>query len=417
MITLTMFVSFVKAETVPNIVGGDISLLPSYESYNTPYYDQNGKKITDVITYLKETCGWNAVRVRLFVNPKETGTKNTGVEQDLEYVVKLGKRVKDAGMYFMLDFHYSDSWADPTSQTIPSRWPSNNDTALADSVYQYTKNCLNVLKSKGATPDYIQIGNEISYGMLWRNTNDKVYPSQAKTNNSSGWSRLETFLGKGSKAVREVCPNAKIIIHTERTGNSDHTVNYYSYLSNVDYDIIGLSYYPFWHGIISVLNKTLSALESNFPSKKVQIVETGYYYQYMPSTSSTFNNTSSYWAESEAGQKSFISDLISELKSHSNVNALYYWFPEENGNGGASWNANTIVISDWVNRGLWNASTHKAHSGLYEMKNYRNDLSSVNKIIDDASDNSQIYNILGQKVKEVRRGEIYIKNGKKYIQK
>lgn len=161
------------------VVGGDISMLTKYEAHqqlaasrynirNAHYYDVNGQVIDDVITWTKQQ-GWNAARVRLFVNPANASAadKGQGVIQNLDTVKVLGARIKAAGMQFMLDFHYSDSWADPVKQYTPAEWADLDDEALTQKVYEYTRDCLRALKAAGATPDYIQTGNEISYGMLW----------------------------------------------------------------------------------------------------------------------------------------------------------------------------------------------------------------------------------------------------------
>ncbi len=409
----------VKAQTTQHFVGGDISLLPSYEQYNTPYYDQSGKKIDDVITYVKETCGWNAIRVRLFVDPKERDSKaHTGVVQDLAYVKKLGKRVKDAGMKLMIDFHYSDCWADPSYQDIPSRWKGNtSNEALADSVYAFTRNCLTELKAYGAEPDFVQVGNEISYGMLWSNkSRDYVNPSQSKSSNSAGWARLSQLLNSGSRAVREVCPDCKVVIHIERTEHSTYVANYYNYISDVDYDIIGLSYYPFWHNSLSKLGTTLSTLQSKFPDKPVQIVETAYFYQYYPSDASyDFQST---WPATEAGQFKFTQDLVAELLKHDNVNGLYWWFAEENGNGGASWSASTLVIDAWLNRGLWNDNNHKALDALYVLKDLCQNDAAITQLAADAPQQQIIYNLNGLPVQtdlQSLPAGCYVVNGKKII--
>ena len=401
-------------------VGGDISLLPEYERYNTPYYDADGQTISDVVTYVHETCGWNAVRVRLFVTPTErsSGSK-TGVVQDLDYVKALGKRVKDAGMALMVDFHYSDSWADPSYQDIPASWKTDtSDAALADSVYQYTRRCLAALSEAGATPDYVQVGNEVSYGMLWRSNSDKVFPAIAKSTYATQWSRLSLLLNSGAKAVREVCPEAKIVIHTERSGSDTQTANFYSNISDVDYDVIGLSYYCFYHGALSDLAKTLGTLQSQFASKEVQIVETSYYYNWYPSDV-TYNFTSS-WLANEAGQLQYTQDLIATLLKYSNVTGLYWWFPEENGNGGATWNANTIVIDSWLNRGLWDDSSHKALKALYALRDFRADDEAIEAVCADAlpSAGTVIYDLSGKPVTqhfdELPHG-MYIVGGKKVM--
>ena len=146
-----------------NLVGGDLSMLPKYEAAGVNYYDMQDNRISEMLPFLRDEAGFNAVRVRLFVNP----TGATGVVQDLDYVKTLGRRVKEAGMQLMLDFHYSDTWADPSNQWTPEAWKTLNDEQLAQQVYDYTRDCLQQLKAAGATPDYVQTGNEISYGMLW----------------------------------------------------------------------------------------------------------------------------------------------------------------------------------------------------------------------------------------------------------
>ncbi|MCR5312772.1 MAG: arabinogalactan endo-1,4-beta-galactosidase, partial [Bacteroidaceae bacterium] len=275
----------VKAQNTISL-GGDISMLPAYENVNTPYYDLSGKQITP-LSFLKDEVKMNSMRVRLFVNPTErTSGSKTGVVQDIEYVKELGKMIKDAGLDFMLDFHYSDCWADPSYQDIPSSWytgtlsASNpSDDALVDSMYSYTKRNLEYLVANGVTPDYIQIGNEISYGMLWRTTSDKCYTNYSSTHKT--WKRLASLLNSAAKAVREVTPKAKIILHIERSGQSDVAKSFFERMNanNVDYDIIGLSYYPFYHGYLSALSTTLNTLEKSFPDKPVHIVETAYFYQ------------------------------------------------------------------------------------------------------------------------------------------
>ena len=151
-----------------NVVGGDISLLPQYEAKGAKYYDTSGRSIASVLPWLKEQ-GWSAMRVRLFVDPSQASAteQGEGVCQDLEFVKTLGARIKAQGFKFMLDFHYSDSWADPVKQFTPASWVGLNDEQLCEKLYSYTRECLEALVAAGATPDYIQTGNEISYGMLW----------------------------------------------------------------------------------------------------------------------------------------------------------------------------------------------------------------------------------------------------------
>lgn len=413
-------------ELTLRLSGGDISLLPSYEQYDTPYKDKDGKKIDDLVTYAATTLGWNACRVRLFVDPciinPDTQTRQ-GEVQDLEYVTKLGKRIKDAGMYFLLDFHYSDTWADPTKQHIPEKWQSLTEEQLYDTMYTYTRMCLRALVDAGATPDYVQIGNEISYGMLWRGnpskTEDSVKPWEEYTEHPSQWERFAGFLNQGAKAVREVCPKAQIVIHIERTADKKSCVQFYKNLNslNVDYDIIGLSYYPFWHGRLNTeLKNTLNALHEAHPDRMVQIVETAYYNNHWPSEGIKYD-TRSTWTASPAGQNDYLADLIERLQQFDFVNGLYYWFPEENGNGGASYSSSRIVINSWLNRGLFDPSAHKAYDGLYRLGEYAyTPETAVENIGNDAIRNGIYYTLLGMPMGNERNAlptGLYICNGKK----
>ena len=361
-----------EPEKVSYYVGGDISLLQRYEDKGMSYYDDKGGTIADVLKYMKsDAVGWNAQRVRLFVNPAEKdpdGKADPQVCQDLDYVARLGKRIKAEGFALLLDFHYSDTWADPSNQWIPKEWASLSDAQLQVKVYEYTKLCLQRLVREGATPDFIQPGNEISYGMLWSATVDRNSQVNRCYSNSpeSNWNRFTSLLKQAVKACREVCPQAKIVLHTERSGQPATLKDIYTRLSGVDYDIIGLSYYPFWHNSLQTLSQSLNTLATSFPDKPVQIVETAYYYQWQPKVGSGITyDYSSIWPVSPEGQAAYAKALIAELKKHDNVTALYWWFPEENGNGPSS-----SVLADWVNRGLWDDTSHKALPGLYVPKDF-----------------------------------------------
>lgn len=361
-----------KPEDTGIYVGGDISVLQSYEDNGVPYYDQNGKKIDDVLKYMKgDQVKWNAQRVRLFVDPKKRngdGGIDAQVCQDLDYVVRMCKRIKAEGYTLMLDIHYSDTWADPSNQWIPASWADLTEDDLQIKVYEYTKECLQALKDAGAAPDFIQPGNEISYGMLWSaqvNRNSKV--NRCFTDSPwEYWSRFIGFLQQASKACREVCPEAQIIIHSERAEHPDVLKQFLKNLKNVDYDVIGLSYYPIWHNSLEVLSGTLDMLKREHPDRKVQIVETAYHYQWQPPLGQgTTYDYSDIWPISPEGQAAFATDLIKELKKHTNVNGLYWWFPEENGNG-----PNSTVLTGWVNRGMWDNESHRALPALYVLKEF-----------------------------------------------
>jgi len=365
------------------VVGGDISMLTKYEAHqqmafarygitNAHYYDVNGAVINDVITWTKQQ-GWNAARVRLFVNPENASAehKGQGVIQNLDTVMVLGARIKAAGMQFMLDFHYSDTWADPSAQTTPAAWADLDDEALAQQVYEYTRDCLRALKAAGATPDYIQTGNEISYGMLWGPAGTpQSQLKQCFTNSpEENWVRFANLLKAAGRACREECPNAKIVLHTERVPRVNVLVNFYNQMKNrgVDYDIIGLSYYPYYHGNLAVLKTALNSVCNTFQNKDIMIVETGYSYHYKVGD----QDFSSTWPLTAEGQRQFTLDLINTLKPYVRVKGLFWWFPEANeyGLGGSHWS--TLHVNDnWYNAGLWNHETGKALPALYELKTF-----------------------------------------------
>ena len=338
------------------VVGGDISLIPAYEQAGDQWLDAEGNIIPDLIAFLREEAGWTSARVRLMVDP--ILDNDPGTCQDLEYVKQLGRRIKEAGMQFLLDIFYSDTWTDPAQQWIPQSWNMDKATAtnvLADKVCEYTIESINALVEAGASPDYVQIGNEVSYGMLWDNLSAKdeswhvVYLDPkwfTYEKQEAQIVRLASLLGAAAEGVRASdAKDARIILHIERSGEPEWARNFYEWVGKAgftDYDIIGLSYYPFWHGDLSTLSSTVRTLRTAMPGKEIHLVETAYNYQWGPSDAVCKD-----WEFTKEGQASFLHDLVDTLNAL-DVKALYYWFPEECGNGKSS-----TVQRGWINRGLW----------------------------------------------------------------
>ncbi|MDE6811259.1 MAG: arabinogalactan endo-1,4-beta-galactosidase, partial [Muribaculaceae bacterium] len=205
-------------DAVRRYVGGDISLLPEYESAGAKYKTHDGEPIAELLPWLYGQ-GMNAMRVRLFVNPADyTGDDaDPNACQTMEYILPLCQRIKQQGMALMLDFHYSDTWADPAKQWIPKAWEGLTDDELYIKIYDYTRESLATLKEAGVIPDFIQTGNEISYGMLWGRPGDK--PTDLKkvfAGSDKNWDRFAHLLKEAIRACREECPQAQIVIHTER---------------------------------------------------------------------------------------------------------------------------------------------------------------------------------------------------------
>ena len=248
-------------------LGGDISMMTSNARQGVIYKDSCGVTVDPYDLFKQQ--GWNMMRVRLFVDPQNAPGRHhdEGVCQDLDYVVDLCKTIKARGFEVMLDFHYSDTWADPAKQFTPKRWEGLSAKVLADSIYRYTRHCLMALKAAGVVPATIQVGNEITFGMDW-----PVGPVDPMS--ADNWDVFTGLLKAGCKACREICPTAGIIIHTEKAGVWEMTRNYYDRLASagVDYDIIGLSYYPMWHGTIPNLGATLDSLAVRFPDKPVMLL-------------------------------------------------------------------------------------------------------------------------------------------------
>ena len=352
------------ADAQTRYVGGDISMLPQYEQYSTGYKDVNNRTINNLITWSMSACGWNTFRVRLFVHPQQKApdyqSADYAIVQDLAYVTALGKRIKDAGAYFLLDFHYSDSWVDAGHIQAPAAWKGSSDAVMADSLSAYTHMALQTLKAAGATPDLVQVGNEIMYGLCGM----KVAPYDKSGLNWEGYLGL---LRAGCNAVREECPEAQIIIHTDRPTNTGYNKYYYQKLldNGVDFDIIGLSYYPFWHGYLTEeqvknksdknhLVKALNQLATDFPTKRVHIVECAYNFQYWPSEGVNYN-TQDAWPCSVQGQYNFVKDLVDALQPLDNVDGISYWYPEDAGNGdNVNWTTKAGLVEEtWSNRGFW----------------------------------------------------------------
>lgn len=354
------------------LAGADISLLDRYEQRGAIYYDKNGTKVTDMLAFYKQ-IGLNAMRVRLFVDPSKASDadKGQGVFQDIAYVKALGKRIKDHGLKFILDFHYSDSWADPGKQTVPSRWAGLSVEAMTDSVYSYTKASLEAMVAAGVRPDYVQVGNEITYGMLW--PTGSVWPEG--TANKGTWANFSAYFNAGARAVREVLPNAKVICHIEMSnnGNPGKFFGMGAKKFGLDYDIMGLSYYPAYHAtastVISALEGVIKQLKVQVPDRKIMIMETGYSYRWeMSGTKDT--NISKKYTYTEAGQAKFVADLVTMLNKYSeSVNGLFWWCAEQN-EYGLDWNTQRVVDS-WWQASLVDNENGKILQATYELPTFK----------------------------------------------
>ena len=248
---------------IDRMIGADISFLPQIEEQWKRKLFENGEEI-DAIQLLKNH-GINYIRLRVFVNPEnEKGYSPKDGYCDLEHTLAMAKRIKAAGLKFLLDFHYSDYWADPQQQFKPKAWEGLNFEELQAQVTSYTSDVLNALKAQETSPDMVQVGNEINHGMIW---------PDGHIGNPDG---LASLLKAGVKGVNNVDSSMPIMMHIALGGQNDEAVFWLDNMiaRGVEFDIIGLSYYPRWHGTLNDLHFNLHDLIKRY-NKPLNVVEYG----------------------------------------------------------------------------------------------------------------------------------------------
>lgn len=253
-----------KQKEVPFAKGADVGWLPQMEATGYKFYDSDGNE-KDCLQLLKDR-GMNSIRLRVFVNPNDD--KASG-HCSKEETITMALRAQKMGMRVMINFHYSDSWADPAKQNKPAAWANHTFPKLLDDVYNHTFDVISSLKKAGVTPEWVQIGNEIPGGMLW---------PDGSTNN---WVQLGQLLNKGYDAVKKVDKKIKVIVHVDEGNNNAKFRTFFDNATaqKVRYDVIGLSYYPYW--IKKDYSETIADLQFNLNDmasrygKEVMIVEVG----------------------------------------------------------------------------------------------------------------------------------------------
>ena len=244
--------------------GADVGWLPQMEATGYKFYDKDSAE-KDCLQLLKDR-GINTIRLRVWVNP--SSDKASG-HCSPEETVAMAVRAQNMGMRIMIDFHYSDSWADPGKQNKPAAWANHTFPELLNDVYQHTYDVLTLLKQAGVTPEWVQVGNEIPGGMLW---------PEGSTKN---WEQLGQLLNKGYEATKAVSKKIKVIVHVDEGNNNAKFREFFDNATaqKVKYDVIGLSYYPYW--IKSDYKDNIADLENNLKDmasrydKEVMVVEVG----------------------------------------------------------------------------------------------------------------------------------------------
>ncbi len=244
-------------------IGADVSFLAKCEQDGV-IFKESGRPI-DVLALLREHH-YNWVRLRIFHDP---ALAPDHLPNDLDYTLALAARAKANGFHLLLDFHYSDSWADPGKQPMPAAWSKLTHRQLVEQVFAYTRDTIASFAQHGVMPEMVQIGNEVTYGMLWP---DGKLPEH--------WDNFADLVKAGIAGVdagRGQTPRPRIMIHIERSGDYDAAVAFFDNLTahHVQFDVIGMSYYPRWHGGIAQMRINLGNLALRY-HKPIIVVETAY---------------------------------------------------------------------------------------------------------------------------------------------
>jgi arabinogalactan endo-1,4-beta-galactosidase len=290
-------------------VGADLSFLAESEAGGDRFKDGGGAKKGLV---LFRDHGYTWVRLRLFHTP---GAERHSLPNDLASTISQARRAKEIGFKLLLDFHYSDTWADPMHQTMPSAWEGLTLNELTRAVHDYTRDCLIEFRDAGAMPDMVQTGNEVTAGMLW--------PIGKLPENWGGFTEL---MKAGIAGVRDGSDGAvkpRILVQIERSGSWSETKYFFDHLLSrgVKPDVLGQSYYPWWHGSTETLRATLNAMAREY-GKPVMVVETAY-----PWKPSEYRDKPAPFPETPEGQREFLATVGAIVRAVPNgLGAGVFWW-------------------------------------------------------------------------------------------
>lgn len=328
------------------IKGADVSSLLEVERCGGIFRD--GDTPEEAFSLLRR-FGVNGIRLRLWNDPYDGhGADYGGGVCDLPTVLTLARRAKNAGMRWMLAPHFSDFWTDPGRQTLPKAWLGLDENGLEQAVYQYTKDILCACRAAGVMPDWVQVGNELSCGLLW------------PTGKYPNWETICRYVSAGVRAVREEAPHARTVVHLDHGGRNALYREWFDHYFGLggDCDIIGLSFYPSWHGKMADLAANLNDLSTRY-GKNLIVVEAGTVfsqesyaaYERLPEEHRKGTSAKPEMVKdieypmTRKGQTAYIQDLISVLRA----------VPEGRGKGFFWWEAAWLPVpgSGWAERPGW----------------------------------------------------------------
>jgi len=336
------------------IRGVDISSLPKVEDQGGIFYDDEGQQ-QDLFQILADH-GVNYVRLKLWHTPASG-------YNSLERVKAMAQRIKAADMGFLLDIHYSDTWADPGKQYKPAAWEDLDYDQLTEAVYSYTKETVAELREQGTDPGIVQIGNEIPSGLLW---------NDGKLDGSSDqFTRLAGLLKAGIDGVKDAGSSAKIMLQLDSGGDNDMYRWWFDDIiaEGVEFDVIGLSFYVYWHGELDDLSDNLNDLACRY-NKGLIVVETAY--PYTLANQDTFDNLISQegqlvdgYPPTVEGQTAWLRDLMQVVADTPDGlgKGVFYWEPAWLGLPGCGWDPNNPASgNEWENQALFDFDGHALSS-------------------------------------------------------
>jgi arabinogalactan endo-1,4-beta-galactosidase len=261
-----MMAASLAAHAEPFVKGADVGWLPQMEATGYKFYNRQGKQ-EDLLQILKED-GINTIRLRTWVNPSSDRASGHNSKDE---TVAMAVRAQKMGMRVMINFHYSDSWADPQQQRKPAAWIGHDFPQLLKDVYGYTHEVMSALKQAGVTPEWVQVGNETPTGM--------IYP-EGHTDN---WPQLAQLINQGYDAIKAVSPASKVVLHLDRGNDSQRFRTWFdnAKANGARYDVIGMSYYPYWLDGRPDYTASINDLAANMNDmaarygKEVMVVEVG----------------------------------------------------------------------------------------------------------------------------------------------
>jgi len=356
------------------IKGVDISMLPEVEKLGGIYYQDGQAK--DALEIFRDH-GINYVRMRVWLDPNDPqGTPYGGGQVTLDDAIAIGERARALGMSYLLDLHYSDFWTDPGKQFKPKAWQALSFDALVKEVYNYTFDVLAKHRKAGIMPDMIQIGNELNSGMLW---------PEGKSWGGDGneFDRLAALLNAGVQAVKDSYREdepVKIMLHLAEAGKNETFRWWFDEITkrNVPFDVIGMSYYPFWHGPMSAVKSNMDDIASRY-GKPVMIVETSYAFtsENGDALDNSFDGITPVegYPVSVAGQAKYLKDMMEMIASVPGGlgQGIFYWEPSWLPVPGATWATKAgmkYIDDEWAEGNSWE------NQGLFDFKG--NMLPSIN---------------------------------------